>query len=596
MTDILIHPFARLTLLLIGAVALLCAASKAEPGWKIAILRGTFIGALFLLFTTFSGWHWELPTWAVAAQEPTAIEKRMAGSDIFTESPASALPSIETVKNTNGLPTFGNSEVHSMAGSLFSAFSFTILWMVVAAFLILRLLGSYLGLYRDINTEIQVPEQMKLYWQEVCGEFGIRTFPIQVTGKKASPHLLMDGTLMLPKDLLKSNLKRSSAIHLLRHEAAHLQAGDHYWFPIISALTSLLWCHPIAWWLASKHLQACEEARDAAAARIGGTEAYQSSIAEIALTLIPVTSQTPSLIRNRARLVDRLSRVASAVQKKPPQKTFTAAIHISVAVLAIALGCIVPQIIAAPVVKSIVGSWKCSKPDARHIKQIDVYEWSGAPKMKIWHALSADQISTKSVVVTLPLSVDDLNNFTSESNPLRMEHDYGFNVTRYTVSLTDKALKLETYVHYTDDSGREDQNLINYFQLGKYGEQKVLQPEKNTGWLGTWKNENKDTRGTAQLKITDLGDVILDVWGIVGKENKLYSNGTIKLPVSSSDAAEPKSGESIEVTSNNGYITVHYELTLKNDHLLVRQKRVYQQANRPALEVHYIFIRGNWYE
>ncbi len=520
----------------------------------------------------------------------------MAGSDIVTESPASALPSIKVVEDTKRLPTFGNSEFRSRAGNLFSALSFSILWVVVAAFLILRLLGSYVGLYRDINTKIQVPERMKLYWQEVCGEFGIRACPIQATDKRTSPHLLMDGTLVLPKDLLKRNLKKSSAVHLLHHEAAHLQAGDHYWFPIISALTSLLWCHPIAWWLASKHLQACEEARDAAAARIGGAEAYQSSIAEIALTLIPVTSQTPSLIRNRARLVDRLARVADAVQKRPPQKTFTAAIHISVAVMAIALGCIVPQIIAAPVVKSIVGSWKCSEPDARHIKQIDVYEWSGVPKMKIWHALSAEQISTKSVVVTLPLSANDLNNFNSESKPVLAEHDYGFNVTRYTVSLTGKALKLETYVHYTDGSDREDRNLINYFELGKYGEEKVSQPEKATGWLGTWRNKNEETRGTAQLKISDRGDVVLDVWGIAGKENKLHSNGTIKLPVSSSDAAEPKPDDSIKVTASNGYITVHYELTLKNDKLLLHQRREYQQPNRPDIEVHDTFVRGNWKE
>lgn len=78
---------------------------------------------------------------------------------------------------------------------------------------------------------------------------------------------------------------------------------------------ALLWFHPLAWWLAERHLVSCEEARDAAAARLGGVESYRRSVAQVALGLLPAPS--PSLFRRNGRLVDRLNRVQNSTRNFP---------------------------------------------------------------------------------------------------------------------------------------------------------------------------------------------------------------------------------------------------------------------------------------
>ena len=62
MTDLTYH-LLRLTVLFLAAGSVLILLKKAEPSWRVALIRGVFVGAVILFFASFTGVRWEIPCW-----------------------------------------------------------------------------------------------------------------------------------------------------------------------------------------------------------------------------------------------------------------------------------------------------------------------------------------------------------------------------------------------------------------------------------------------------------------------------------------------------------------------------------------------------
>ena len=99
---------------------------------------------------------------------------------------------------------------------------------------------------------------------------------------------------------------------IFAHEVSHLVSGDLFWARVIQLLSIGLWFHPLMWRIGWRHLDACEQVSDAAAAEyLGDSEAYASVLARVALHAIGsralagiAMARTPS-IRRRLVLLEK---------------------------------------------------------------------------------------------------------------------------------------------------------------------------------------------------------------------------------------------------------------------------------------------------
>lgn len=124
--------------------------------------------------------------------------------------------------------------------------------------------------------------------------------------------------LVLPA-CLEDLLTESEVKSVFRHEASHASTRDPCWLSVARFLNSIFWFHPLFRWIVLEHIIACEEAADAAAARIGNASQYKKALARAALELQPVTAGVPTLLR-RSRVLNRLRKIEINSALRPPSR------------------------------------------------------------------------------------------------------------------------------------------------------------------------------------------------------------------------------------------------------------------------------------
>jgi hypothetical protein len=283
-----------------------------------------------------------------------------------------------------------------------------------------------------------------------------------------SPHLYLDGNLILPATLAEDPGAAENLVHVFRHEAAHLKAGDHFWFPFLAVLTAMLWFHPLAWWLSTRHLISCEEARDAEAARLGGTEAYRQSVAGVALGLLPSPAPTPSLIRKNGRLVQRLKRVETTSPQSPPPAATIRTVQSAIIIIALAAGLAAPSLEAALRSNDLFGMWRPDGSANRFARQLEVYEWGGEVKLRIWHSVGDPDKLHGATITSFEMTREAFDEALSNSGSISVPHRENFKESIYTLSKRGDELEFRLQNHYTDDSGRADQDLVFFFERGEW--------------------------------------------------------------------------------------------------------------------------------
>lgn len=454
MIDLIPHPLLRLTLLFFAGAVMLLALKKTEPSWKIALIRGVFIGGLTLLLVSLSGIRWEIPGWVNAPTEAAST----AESVPLPETNASTL---ERVTASSALTEPPTEPVNRTTPAL-------LLWAAVSAILILRLFLTLQHEHRLIRTGRRATSELAAQWEQVCAEAGVRATEVILVKASVSPHLYLDGKLILPANLDDDPGASESLVHVLRHEAAHLKAGDQFWFPFLAVLTATLWFHPLAWWLSTRHLVSCEEARDAEAARRGGTDAYRQSVAGVALGLLPTTAATPSLIRKNGRLVQRLKRVETTSPLSPPRAATIRAVQSGITIIALAAGLAVPSLGAVLSSEDLFGMWRPDGSDNRFARQLEVYEWGGEAKLRIWHSLGEPDNLYGAAITSFGMTRSEFESALAQKGSISVPHRESFKESIYALSKRGAVLEFRLQTHYTDDSNRPDQDLVFFFERGEW--------------------------------------------------------------------------------------------------------------------------------
>lgn len=457
MSDLIQQPLLRLTLLLLAAIVILFVLRRTEPAWKIGLIRGTFLGGLLLFLVSLSGLRWELPSWVKMAsiEQLSRVETELAGTNgsvAVSTTPSQAAMSLELTEE--------------------SSVSFTtILFAIscsVSLILLSKLVITLLKEKRRLNQGVAAPSGIETQWAAACLEAGTTPRRVVVVDDRVSPHLYLDGTLVLPRPLLDEQVSESERQHVLRHEAAHLKAGDHYWFPLLSVLATLLWFHPLVWWLLSRHLVACEEARDAQAARLGGAGAYQSSVAKVALGLLPASTPSPSLLRRNGRLVERLKRVEETSPQSPPFAAAIIALQVVLVTLSIVIGTASPSLSAATSTEELFGMWRSDDRGERFARQVEVYEWGGEAKLRLWYAVGQGTSLKGATVASFGMTHDELAKTLAETGSVSIDLKTSFSESTYTLSVESDKLEISVKTTYTDNSGRGDMEHASYYVRGTW--------------------------------------------------------------------------------------------------------------------------------
>ncbi len=457
MSELFTSPLFRLTFLFTVALIVVITMRKLDPSWKVAMIRGAFIGGLCLFLTPLSGIQWELPSWVVSAslQQGTNTPTVEVGTADFP-APGKALESLT------------EPELQEISAPPSPAFILFALWFLVALALLIQLGRVMWHEHKSLSDHHSPSSELAQLWSEVCHEIGTHSHGVRIIDEKISPRLSPGGALVLPASFINGEFGKTAQRHILRHEAAHLKAGDHFWVPLLALFTALLWFHPLAWWLRSRHLVACEEARDAEAARLGGARAYRSSVAAVALSLIPSTSPSPGLLRKNGRLVARLNRVEETTQQSPPMRAFLVAMQASFVALAILIGSAAPSLAAIASTAEMMGTWRAVDEGERFARQVEVYEWGGEMKLRIWYAVGNDNSLRGATVVSLDLSREELDQELASDGSISVNHANSFSTSVYTLEVRRNELQFQVETTYTDNSGRGTREHTSYYIPGKW--------------------------------------------------------------------------------------------------------------------------------
>ena len=106
---------------------------------------------------------------------------------------------------------------------------------------------------------------------------------------------------------------------ILAHELMHVRSRDLFWMGIVDWIALLLWFHPLAWRIRSRHAMACEEAADAAAAAsVGDVMSYSATLARVALSAVGFRPGAAAISMARSpEIMSRLKRLERGASGTP---------------------------------------------------------------------------------------------------------------------------------------------------------------------------------------------------------------------------------------------------------------------------------------
>jgi beta-lactamase regulating signal transducer with metallopeptidase domain len=191
-------------------------------------------------------------------------------------------------------------EVLAMCG--LGAAGLGLLRFVVAAELLRRRLRA-----RQQTTE---PKWL-LHLETIRCRIGLRRIRLTESSQIASPLVIGATEVCIPQALI-ATLAAPELESVLAHELAHIERGDGIWFPIVGLMQSVLWLHPLNYWLSVAFRRSAELACDDRA-----VELTRNPLA-LARALVQVASRasrterpalTPAMVRARGVLLPRVARL-----------------------------------------------------------------------------------------------------------------------------------------------------------------------------------------------------------------------------------------------------------------------------------------------
>ena len=302
---------------------------RANARWRVFLWRAASLALLLLPFTgslrSPVGLEWQTVPAALTTgglEEALAFSPDAEGIGMEPDSPPSSEHSSSSaaeLPHTIVRTPLGTTSAES---GLSHVFDWSILLLSVWA------LGVTCGLLRlafassRIRSLVRASQAAPTWISSKAGclvqQLSLPRVAVRECAHLNSPVILGIGkkTILLPNAVCCNEYRREMS-HILLHELAHLRGRDLGWNLTMHITSALLWFHPCVWRIRYAHMVACEQIADIEAARtVGDTEAYQRTLARIALQAAgsPISglamARSSSSVRRRLRVLSLTVRFA----------------------------------------------------------------------------------------------------------------------------------------------------------------------------------------------------------------------------------------------------------------------------------------------
>ena len=254
--------------------------------------------------------------------------------------------------------------------------------------------------------------------------------------------------------------------------------------------------------------------------------------------------------------------------------------------------------LAAPAAESgILGTWRPVELDSGAFKQIQFVDDDGKVEMRTWSSINKGEMSAEARIVPTEIPSRDAAKASTKTEPFLAFQKESFVNRTYTISFSEKSLRILFHSEYTDDSDRGIREHELFFVRGTYKDALAVGVDSKlteSGWLGIWKNRDEGTRGVAQLTIRDLDPVTMSTWGIMSGGISSRPGTTVALPLTPYDAGKEDDKGSVKATTDLGWARITYKMKLHDDGLTVVTETDYTDPDRGDQEFEYEFVRGAW--
>ncbi len=273
------------TVLLALAWVIHFAFQSCRPKWRILLWRCMVFGICWMPILNMM-----LPSYSITMpfiNQPSVITEPLPSSD----PPAELRSSVPNKKNSANSSVMENSQwIETKYDSVqytihISDFLFAI-WLLVFFLFLIRMLYTQLRILLFARQTKPVSFPIQQLAERIAKDFNCQFNPqVRYASTIKIPFLL---GWFRPVILLPQSMATSETIHevkpVLAHEISHYKSCDIVWMAAIQFLQTILWFHPLMWFVREAHDFACEAECDAAAASyIGNTKIYSQVLAQTAL-------------------------------------------------------------------------------------------------------------------------------------------------------------------------------------------------------------------------------------------------------------------------------------------------------------------------
>lgn len=295
---------------------------RANPKWRVGFARVSMVALVATTLSSLFGTQVAMPILPPnvgATIDGTTLPSRglfeevvITGQDLFPEEES-------TLSQASAI--FYGIEPFRWLTLLTSIQSMLLLWLCGVLFFLCRDLLSLVPFLVRARSGGTIPDSLLALWDSACREIGMsrKTVLLQCQEDSFAPFLFPGPKLrLIVPDKLEETFSSDQIRQMFRHEAAHIKNGDPLALPLMRLGSAILWFLPTVWWLASKHLEACEEVADMDAARMGDADEFKAALASFALHLLPTSHQVTASILRKKTLTKRLEAVERNAGTAPP--------------------------------------------------------------------------------------------------------------------------------------------------------------------------------------------------------------------------------------------------------------------------------------
>lgn len=277
----LLHSIWQITVVGAFAGLVLHWSSYRSARWRYAFLQLCLMVIVVLLTGTFLGYSTQFFEWAPTIDQ--GMEEIVISSEGKGETQSAKVSSKRSMNFVQPyLPYIVTT------------------WMLGSVFFIIRMLGGlgYLYFLRRKNT-YHPTGFWRNWWQDKSGQMGgVRGAELLVSDRVVSPIVMgWWRPVVLVPAALWTGLEPKQLEAILLHELAHISRNDFFWNILLTMLESVLYYHPVIWWLSDKLRQERECCCDDSVLYMGGDplayakalvalEDYQGSAPALALAAL----------------------------------------------------------------------------------------------------------------------------------------------------------------------------------------------------------------------------------------------------------------------------------------------------------------------